>query len=146
MLDHSFWDRLPPVDPTCWVKYFHKKLNPQHLHCCFLHVLNHVYAFWFNPRLSTSSSAGDTQISEPCTGRHPDCESTYIAHHPQKIALIFSTMCHFSKELKAQGWRVRYHPFQSDSRIRKLIDFIHAQQQLLPATALVLTHCGEHRL
>ena len=73
-------------------------------------------------------------------------ESTYVAHHPQKIALIFSAMRHFAKELKVQGWRVRYHPFQRDSKIRKLIDFVHAQHQLLPATALIITHSGEYRL
>ena len=39
-------------------------------------------------------------------------EATYVAHHPQKIALIFSAMRHFAKELKAEGWRVRYHAFQ----------------------------------
>lgn len=39
-------------------------------------------------------------------------EATYVAHHPQKIALILSAMRHFAKELKAEGWRVRYHAFQ----------------------------------
>ena len=73
-------------------------------------------------------------------------ESTYVSHHPQKIGLIFSAMRHFAKELKAQGWRVRYHRFQRDSRLRKLIDFVDAQQQVLPATALVITHCGKYRL
>jgi deoxyribodipyrimidine photolyase-related protein len=29
-------------------------------------------------------------------------ETSYVAHHPQKIALIFSAMRHFAKELKAQ--------------------------------------------
>ena len=48
-------------------------------------------------------------------------ESTYVAHHPQKIALIFSAMRHFAKELKAQGWRVRYHAFNRNSEIKKLI-------------------------
>lgn len=42
-------------------------------------------------------------------------EASYVAHHPQKIALIFSAMRHFAKELKAKGWRVRYHIFKSDS-------------------------------
>ena len=39
-------------------------------------------------------------------------EATYVTHHPQKIALIFSAMRHFAKELKAEGWRVRYQAFQ----------------------------------
>lgn len=73
-------------------------------------------------------------------------ESTYVAHHPQKIALIFSAMRHFAKELKAQGWRVRYHAFNRNSEIKKLIHFVQAQHQLLPATALIITQCGEYRL
>ena len=73
-------------------------------------------------------------------------EATYVAHHPQKIALIFSAMRHFAKELKAEGWRVRYHAFQSDSPIRSLLDFVESQQQLLPVTELVITNCGEYRL
>jgi deoxyribodipyrimidine photolyase-related protein len=33
-------------------------------------------------------------------------ETSYVAHHPQKIALIFSAMRHFAKELKAQDWNI----------------------------------------
>ena len=73
-------------------------------------------------------------------------ETTYVAHHPQKIALIFSAMRHFAKELQAAGWKVRYHPFKRDSEIKKIIDFIQSQQQLFPATTLVVTQCGEYRL
>jgi deoxyribodipyrimidine photolyase-related protein len=73
-------------------------------------------------------------------------ETTYVAHHPQKIALIFSAMRHFAKELKAQGWKVRYHPFKRESDIKKLVDFIADQQQCYPANALVVTQCGEYRL
>ena len=64
----------------------------------------------------------------------------------RKLPLIFSAMRHFAKELKAEGWRVRYHAFKSDSPIRSLLDFIESQQQLLPVTEIVITHCGEYRL
>ena len=64
----------------------------------------------------------------------------------RKLPLIFSAMRHFAKELKAEGWRVRYHAFKSDSPIRSLLDFVESQQQLLPVTELVITHCGEYRL
>jgi deoxyribodipyrimidine photolyase-related protein len=73
-------------------------------------------------------------------------EAIYVTHHPQKIALIFSAMRHFAKELKAEGWRVRYHTFQSGSPIRSLLDFVQAQRQLFPVTELVMTQCGEYRL
>lgn len=35
-------------------------------------------------------------------------EATYVRHHQQKIALIFSAMRHFAAELEAAGWRVEY--------------------------------------
>ena len=35
-------------------------------------------------------------------------EATYVKHHKQKIALIFSAMRHFAAELEDEGWRVDY--------------------------------------
>jgi deoxyribodipyrimidine photolyase-related protein len=35
-------------------------------------------------------------------------EATYVRHHKQKIALIFSAMRHFAAELQANGWQVDY--------------------------------------
>ncbi|QZH73921.1 MAG: cryptochrome/photolyase family protein [Erythrobacter sp.] len=35
-------------------------------------------------------------------------EATYVRHHQQKIALIFSAMRHFAAGLAADGWRVDY--------------------------------------
>lgn len=35
-------------------------------------------------------------------------EATYVRHHKQKIALIFSAMRHFAAELEADGWTVAY--------------------------------------
>ncbi|WP_375290550.1 cryptochrome/photolyase family protein [Qipengyuania sp.] len=35
-------------------------------------------------------------------------EATYVRHHKQKIALIFSAMRHFAAELRDAGWRVDY--------------------------------------
>ena len=35
-------------------------------------------------------------------------EATYVKHHKQKIALIFSAMRHFADELRGDGWRVDY--------------------------------------
>src|SRR5690606_41572796 len=73
-------------------------------------------------------------------------EATYVVHHRQKIALIFSAMRHFAKGLKAEGWRVRYNVFQSESPIRSLLDFVQAPRQLLPVVERVMSHCGEYRL
>ncbi|WAT18743.1 cryptochrome/photolyase family protein [Aurantiacibacter sp. MUD11] len=35
-------------------------------------------------------------------------EATYVKHHKQKIALIFSAMRHFAQELRDAGWQVDY--------------------------------------
>ena len=35
-------------------------------------------------------------------------EATYVKHHKQKIALIFSAMRHFAEEMRADGWTVDY--------------------------------------
>jgi len=35
-------------------------------------------------------------------------EATYVRHHKQKIALIFSAMRHFAAELRQDGWTVDY--------------------------------------
>ncbi len=35
-------------------------------------------------------------------------EATYVKHHKQKIALIFSAMRHFAQELREAGWTVDY--------------------------------------
>ena len=35
-------------------------------------------------------------------------EATYVRHHKQKIALIFSAMRHFAAELRDSGWQVDY--------------------------------------
>ena len=35
-------------------------------------------------------------------------EATYVKHHKQKIALIFSAMRHFADELREAGWTVAY--------------------------------------
>jgi deoxyribodipyrimidine photolyase-related protein len=35
-------------------------------------------------------------------------EATYVKHHKQKVALIFSAMRHFAEELREDGWQVEY--------------------------------------
>lgn len=35
-------------------------------------------------------------------------EASYVPHHPQKIALIFSAMRHFAEALRERGVRVQY--------------------------------------
>ncbi len=73
-------------------------------------------------------------------------EASYVPHHLQKIALIFSAMRHFAKKLKAQGWKIRYHTFNRKNNIATLLDFVQRQQQQYSAEALFITQSGEYRL
>ncbi|MEM9501473.1 MAG: cryptochrome/photolyase family protein, partial [Pseudomonadota bacterium] len=41
-------------------------------------------------------------------------EATYVKHHKQKIALIFSAMRHFAEELREVGWVVDYIKLTDD--------------------------------
>ncbi len=54
-------------------------------------------------------------------------------------------MRHFAKELKAQGWKIRYHIFKRESH-KKVSRLIALQQQHFSANTLVVTQCGEYRL
>lgn len=73
-------------------------------------------------------------------------EATYVQHHVQKIALLFSAMRHFAKALKQDGWKIQYHVYDAKSPIRSLLDYVAQQQKRLNAEAVVVTHCGEYRL
>lgn len=73
-------------------------------------------------------------------------EATYVKHHPQKIALIFSAMRHFAKFLKAQGWKIRYQAFDRTQAAQSFVDFVQAQLEKNSADALVITESGEFRL
>ena len=41
-------------------------------------------------------------------------EATYVKHHQQKIALVFSAMRHFAREMRDAGWTVDYVKLDDD--------------------------------
>lgn len=63
-------------------------------------------------------------------------EATYVQHHVQKIALLFSAMRHFAKALKQDGWKIQYHVYEAKSPIRSLLDYVEQQQKRLNAGRL----------
>lgn len=73
-------------------------------------------------------------------------EAEYVAHHPQKIALLFSAMRHFAKQLQAEGWQVSYQLFQRHSPRRSLLDVVQQACRQWQPQAVVVTECGEYRL
>ena len=73
-------------------------------------------------------------------------EASYVAHHKQKIAFLFSAMRHFAKELQAQGWQLDYLQYGSDSTKDSLLKVVQDQCQQHDISEVVLTQCGEYRL
>ncbi|MDO8907218.1 MAG: cryptochrome/photolyase family protein [Pseudohongiella sp.] len=73
-------------------------------------------------------------------------EATYVAHHKQKIALIFSAMRHFADELAKQGWQVDYHYYDETRPQLTLCDVLSECVRQHKADQVFITECGEFRL
>ena len=73
-------------------------------------------------------------------------EARYVAHHQQKIALIFSAMRHFAASLRAAGWQVHYHHYDPTRQQLGLHDVLQAFIADNPVDQIIVTQCGEHRL
>jgi len=73
-------------------------------------------------------------------------EATYVKHHKQKIALLFSAMRHFAEELRDAGWQVDYYPYNPQGKLKSLLDVAKHYCKEYNAERLVLTQCGEYRL
>ncbi|HIC7358122.1 TPA: cryptochrome/photolyase family protein [Legionella pneumophila] len=73
-------------------------------------------------------------------------ETSYVSHHPKKIAFLFSAMRHFAQQLKNKGYRVRYtafdDPHNQGSFAKELLRAIEEEQ----ASAICLTEPGEWRV
>lgn len=73
-------------------------------------------------------------------------EASHVAHHPKKIALIFSAMRHFAEALRAQGLKVHYVTLDDPDNSGSLPgELLRWTQQLDPAE-IHLTECGDWRL
>ncbi|MBL36622.1 MAG: cryptochrome/photolyase family protein [Oceanospirillaceae bacterium] len=81
-------------------------------------------------------------------------EATYVRHHKQKIALLFSAMRHFAARLQDAGWQVRYYDYRQSVSLgfRSLVDVLAATVKEQNSTGqnkvseIVLTRCGEYHL
>jgi deoxyribodipyrimidine photolyase-related protein len=73
-------------------------------------------------------------------------EASYVPHHPQKIALLFSAMRHFAQSLREAGWRLHYHRYDPTQPRRSLLSVLSDVVAGHDITAIVMTHCGEYRL
>lgn len=73
-------------------------------------------------------------------------ETTYVAHHVQKIALLFSAMRHFAEELRQAGWTVIYRKLDAPDADTTLLQVVQRTLEEQGCRELVLTQCGEYRL
>ena len=73
-------------------------------------------------------------------------EATYVPHHPQKIAFLFSAMRHFAAERRAEGWQVRYVALDAPGNTGSFDgEVARAVAELRPAR-VVCTRPGEYRV
>lgn len=73
-------------------------------------------------------------------------EATHVAHHPQKIVLVFSAMRHFAQDLRQRGYRVHYVTLEDRQNTGSLASELQRWQTLLQPQEVHLTECGDWRL
>ncbi len=73
-------------------------------------------------------------------------EGTYVAHHPQKIALILSAMRHFAQELRDAGWTVAYSRLDDPGNGQTIASELFHYARDHEASGILATRPGEHRL
>lgn len=73
-------------------------------------------------------------------------EGTSTAHHPQKIAMILTSMRKFAAHLRAQGWRVAYSRLDDPENTQSISGELLRYAAQHGASSVIATRCGEWRL
>ncbi|MCA0042595.1 cryptochrome/photolyase family protein [Celeribacter litoreus] len=73
-------------------------------------------------------------------------ETDYVPHHPKKIALIFSAMRHFARELEEAGWTVAYTRLDDPENTHSVYGEARRHAERVGAKEIVMTEAGEWRL
>lgn len=73
-------------------------------------------------------------------------EATYVKHHKQKIALVFSAMRHFAAELESEGVRVVYVKLDDPKNSGAIASELDRAIKEIDPEKVVLTAPGEWRL
>ena len=73
-------------------------------------------------------------------------EASYVRHHQQKIALIFSAMRHFAEQLRMQGRSVFYFAYGAEEQLSSFADAVALLVKREGFTRLIVTEPGEWRL
>ncbi|KEO87671.1 deoxyribodipyrimidine photolyase [Erythrobacter sp. JL475] len=73
-------------------------------------------------------------------------EATYVKHHKQKIALIFSAMRHFAAELREAGWSVDYVKLTDEDNSGSFTGEVARAIERHTPRKLRITEAGEWRV
>jgi deoxyribodipyrimidine photolyase-related protein len=73
-------------------------------------------------------------------------EATYVRHHQQKIALVFSAMRHFAQELREKGRDVTYLSYATPEGMSRFTDAIGHMLAKGNFERLYVTEPGEYRV
>jgi deoxyribodipyrimidine photolyase-related protein len=73
-------------------------------------------------------------------------EATYVRHHKQKIAFIFSAMRHFAEDLRAEGLSVDYVRLDSDDNSGSFTGELRRAVERHKPDRIVVTEPGEWRV
>ncbi len=73
-------------------------------------------------------------------------ETSYVPHHPKKIAFVFSAMRKFATALQAAGWQVRYTRLDDPDNTGSIPGELLRRAAETGATEVLATEPGEWRL
>src|ERR1700761_7176433 len=73
-------------------------------------------------------------------------ETSYVKHHKQKIAFIFSAMRHFAEELRAEGLRVDYVRLDDPGNSGSICGEVRRAAERHGCDRVVATFPGEWRV
>jgi deoxyribodipyrimidine photolyase-related protein len=73
-------------------------------------------------------------------------EATYVAHHQQKLTLVFSAMRHFAQSLREQGREVTYFAYGEHPDLKSFTDVVAHVLASGDYARVFVTEPGEHRL
>ena len=73
-------------------------------------------------------------------------QATFVKHHKKKLVLIFSSMRHFSEELKSKGFKVHYTKLDDSSKPISLFSELKKEIQDSGIKKVIVTEPSEYRL
>ncbi|WP_187428967.1 cryptochrome/photolyase family protein [Roseobacter fucihabitans] len=73
-------------------------------------------------------------------------ETTYVTHHPKKIALVLAAMRQFAKRLTQAGWDVRYSQLDDTQNAGSIVGELLRRSEETGASDVLVTEPGEWRL